>query len=97
MPSYTVRVELHNSDDYVTLHKAMKKEGFKTTIKFEKKPELQLPTAEYIFTGKTTGAKVKAKAINAAKTVIAAFAILVTKSSGRWEHGLNNAKPVKKS
>lgn len=91
MANFTVRVELHHSDDYDTLHEEMEAEGFSRTIRDGKGSAYHLPTAEYVIGGNLTRAGVLAKAKRAAGKTKKKFSILVTESKARTWVGLDKA------
>jgi hypothetical protein len=91
MPKFTTRVELHDADDdgddYKTLHKAMRAEGFSRFITNSTGKKFRLPTAEYNRTADITKQQVLASAKQAAATTGRSASILVTESNGRvWEN-----------
>jgi hypothetical protein len=90
MPSFTVRVELHEATwtDYETLHDQMGAEGFRRTIRSDDGITYHLPTAEYDMTGLTERSDVLDKAKTAAARTRKNFGVLVTESNGRTWFGL---------
>lgn len=93
MPSYTVRVELHDAtyEDYQQLHKAMESRRFFRWVKSADGDCYRLPTAEYSMPNtRATATEVLAAAKKAAETVKPRPTpwVLVTKSSGRRWAGL---------
>ena len=84
MASFTVRMELHgaNDDDYETLHREMTEQGFETTIKGSSGKRYELPKAEYSYRGIGSVARVKRRALAAAKKTDRRAAILVTEVKG---------------
>jgi hypothetical protein len=92
MPRFTTRVELHGADseDYDTLHDAMRDEGFSKTITDSSTgQEFELPEAEYNIEGDFKKQQVLEKAKNAVAETGLESSILVTKSGGRIWHNLN--------
>jgi hypothetical protein len=94
MTNFTTRVELHDadSDDYITLHDEMKKEGFIRTITSDDGTTYKLPPAEYNYTGRISCEKVRDKAASAASQVKNSYEVLVTESAGRCWQGLKVAR-----
>jgi hypothetical protein len=92
MARFTTRVELHDADwdDYVALYKQMARQGFTDTIELAN-GKLKMPPAEYNYDGSASKEDVLAKAKTAASAVVGSYAVLVTESSGRTWHGLDNA------
>jgi hypothetical protein len=86
MANFTTRVELYGTpsrDDYDRLHKAMEKEGFTRTIRYEGETTVwQLPHAEYNRSSDASTDSIRDSAKKAASTVWADFAVLVTKAAG---------------
>jgi hypothetical protein len=90
MAKFTTRVELHDadSDDYETLHSAMKSKGFTRYLTDSDGVKWTLPTAEYNYVGNATKSEVLEKAKAAAKQTKLKHEILVTKSDGRTWYNL---------
>src|SRR5438128_1328616 len=90
MPTFTVRVELHDAadDDYETLHSAMERSGFSRQITGSDGDVYHLPTAEYERKGSLTRQEVLDSANGAASTTGKKHGILVTESAGRKWSGL---------
>lgn len=82
MPQFLVRVELHDgdSDDYETLHDAMKRRKFSRTLLSAERVKHHLPPAEYIFNGKATADDVCRSAIAAAEETGLKCAVVVAES-----------------
>ena len=82
---FTIRVELHNSEDYTKLHEEMEDEGFTRTIKLDTEPTTyHLPTAEYNKWGEDlTSEEVLESAKRAASQVTKNYSVLVTKAAER--------------
>ncbi|QLP58464.1 DUF2622 domain-containing protein [Klebsiella quasipneumoniae] len=94
MAKFTVRVELHDSEDadYDALHKKMEAEDFSREITSSSGNTYDLPSAEYIYESETkTTEDVGRLAKQIASKIKARPRILVTKSDGRWVSGLDGA------
>jgi hypothetical protein len=93
MPSFTVRVELHEAtwSDYDTLHE-MEAEGFRRTIRSDDGATYHLPTAEYDINGSSNLSQVLEKAKTAAARTQKTFGALVTEAKGRTWSGLPPAR-----
>lgn len=99
MAKFTVRVELHNAtrEDYTKLHQQMARYGFTDIIASDEGRKYRLPPADYHFEGNATRSNVLEKAKAAAGSVVSKYAVLVTESSGRTWHGLEqiNANAIR--
>jgi hypothetical protein len=90
MAKFTVRVELHDGEDYNKLHEEMKREGFtKTIIASSTGIEYELPMAEYNIETDRTKCQVLNAAKRAANKLGVSFSVLVTKSAGRTWYNLD--------
>lgn len=90
MSQFTTRVELHDAgySDYVTLHEAMRKNGFSHKITSDDDVTYELPDAEYDITS-SSRSNVLALAKSAAQSTGKSFGVLVTESNGRTWYGLS--------
>lgn len=90
MPSFTVRVELHNANwnDYEALHSAMAAKGFTRQIVSGDGKTYQLPLAEYNGSGTIDCESVRDIARNAANSTGKANAVLVSEAPSRAWVGL---------
>lgn len=95
MTAFTTRVELHDAayDEYETLHDEMEQRGFTRTITAGDGTEYHLPWAEYNYLDDRTKEGILALARAAAAETGRRYAVLVTESSGRTWHGLDNVQP----
>lgn len=93
MPSYTVRIELHDAslEDRAALQRAMEEQGFKGTISSSLGGVCRLPSDEYDYDGPVTRANVLRMACEAARRLGRMFSVLVTESAGRTWYNLDPA------
>lgn len=87
MPTFTVRVELHNANpvNYETLHRAMARAGFSDEVQGEDGVIYHLPSGEYSMKDSSlSGREVREIARRAVMTTGKDAAILVTEGRRFW-------------
>ncbi|MGC1301464.1 MAG: hypothetical protein WA840_03725 [Caulobacteraceae bacterium] len=89
MTKFTVRIELHKTDDYEPLHKEMANRGFTRTIESNTGSVYHLPPGEYNEISTRTGPEVRAEAVAAIRAIKKKGAVLITPSGGRFWQGLD--------
>lgn len=92
MTKFTVRIELHDTDDYEPLHEQMERREFLRTIEANDGSVYHLPPGEYNQISDRTAREVRAAATAAIRATGKKGAILVTPSSGRYWRGLDEVE-----
>lgn len=89
MIKFTVRIELHETNDYSPLHEQMEQRGFLRTIEATNGSIYSLPPGEYNEISDRTGKEVRSDAVAAIRAINERGAVLVTPSNGRFWQGLD--------
>lgn len=95
---YIVHVELDgaDADDYAQLHERMCSEGFSKTLPSSDGTEEALPAAEYYFEGpRHQGAKVMARAQQAASFFSGGVAVVTTEARSISTSGLQDSHSIR--